>query len=142
VNDIRIVVIFESSYIKYTKLPQALINIVKVILNVVVEVSHVECMLMHNPTPLEISLVRLVFIPDLFLPLCLEQLVSPSVDSLLEAVGITEMELPPQLSTDLSKVAFWKIFRLVKLGPSVILVEIRVHVVYRYCNRYRTPPVP
>jgi hypothetical protein len=32
--------------------------------------------------------------------------------------------------------------RLVKLGPSVIIVEILVHVVHRYCNMYRTPPVP
>jgi hypothetical protein len=91
-NDIRIVVIFESSYIKYTKLPQAFINVVKVILNVVVEVSHVGCMLMHNPAPLEISLVRIVFIPHLLLPLYPEQLFSPSVDSLLEAIRIDTLQ--------------------------------------------------
>jgi hypothetical protein len=72
-------------------------------------------MLMHNPTPLEISIVRIVFISHLLLPLCPEQLVSPSVGSLLEAIGITETELPPQLSTHLSQVAFRKIFRLIGL---------------------------
>jgi hypothetical protein len=30
----------------------------------------------------------------------------------------------------------------VKLGPSVIIVEVRVHVIYQYCNMYRTRPVP
>jgi hypothetical protein len=36
----------------------------------------------------------------------------------------------------------WVPLRPIKLGPSDNLVEIRVHVVYRCCNMYRTPPVP
>jgi hypothetical protein len=36
----------------------------------------------------------------------------------------------------------WVPLRPVKLGPVVILVEVRVHVVYRCCNLYRIPPDP
>jgi hypothetical protein len=36
----------------------------------------------------------------------------------------------------------WVPLRPIKLGPVVTLVEIWVHVVYRYCNLYRIPPDP
>jgi hypothetical protein len=114
-NDIRIVVIFKGSYLKDTKLPQALINEVKIILNVIVEVSHVKCVLMHNPAPLEVSLPMVVVIPHLLLSLSPKKLISPSLGSLLEAVRITETKLPPQLSMHVSKVAFRKHFWLIGL---------------------------
>jgi hypothetical protein len=70
---------------------------------VVVGVTHVKCMLVNNSAPLEIGLVRIVPIPHLLMSSCLEKLVFPCVGSLLEAIGIMEMELPPQLNTYLSK---------------------------------------
>jgi hypothetical protein len=112
-NDIRIVVLFEGSNLKNTKLPQALINEVKVIRNVIVEVSHVEYMLMHIPALLEVSLLIVVVVPHLLLSISPKQLASPSVGSLLETIRITETKLPPQLSIHISKVAvsnhFWLI---------------------------------
>jgi hypothetical protein len=104
-DDIRIVVIFESCYLKDTKLLQALINEVKVILNVIVEVRHVECVLMHNPASLEVCLLIVVVIPHLLLSLYPKQLVTSSVGSLLETIRITEAKLPPQLIMHISKVA-------------------------------------
>jgi hypothetical protein len=80
-------------------------------------------MLVHNPAPLEVGLVRIVLIPYGLLSSCLEQLVSPCVGSLLEAIGITETELPPQLSTHLTKVPFQKFFRLIGLDRSLLVAS-------------------
>jgi hypothetical protein len=91
------------------------------ILNVVVGVTHVKCMLVHNSAPLEIGLVRIVPIPHLLMSSCLEKLVFPCVGSLLEAIGIMEMELPPQLNTYLSKVTFRKLLRLIRLCRSLLV---------------------
>jgi hypothetical protein len=91
------------------------------ILNVVVGVTHVKCMLVHNPAPLEIGLVRIVPIPHLLMSSCLEKLVFPCVGSLLEAIGIMETELPPQLNTYLSKVTFRKLLRLIRLCRSLLV---------------------
>jgi hypothetical protein len=53
-DDIWMVVMLEGCYLNNTQLLQALINEVKIILNVIVQVRHVECMLMHIPTSLEV----------------------------------------------------------------------------------------
>jgi hypothetical protein len=108
-NDISVVVIFKSCKIKHIKLPQALINVAKIILNMVFEVNHVKCILMHNPDPLEISLVRIVLIPHHLLPLGSEQLVSHFVSSFLEPIGVTKTKFPPLLKMHPSKVIIWKL---------------------------------
>jgi hypothetical protein len=122
-NDIRIVVIFQGCYLRNTKLLQAFINEVKVILNVIVEVRHVECVLMHNLAPLEVCLLIVMVIPHLLLTLSPKQLVSSSVGSLLEMVWITETKLPPQLSMHVSKVAFQNHFRLIGLWRSLLVAS-------------------
>jgi hypothetical protein len=78
-------------------------------------------MLVHNPAPLEIGLVRIVPIPHLLMSSCLEKLVFPCVGSLLEAIGIMETELPPQLNTYLSKVTFRKLLWLIRLCRSLLV---------------------
>jgi hypothetical protein len=101
-DDIRIVVMLEGCYLKNTKLPQALINKVKIILNVIVEVRHVESMLMHNPASLKVCLLIVMVIPHLLLSLSPKQFVTSSIGLLLETVRITEAKLPPQLSRYIS----------------------------------------
>jgi hypothetical protein len=82
---------------------------------VIVEVSHVEYMLMHIPALLEVSLLIVVVVPHLLMSISPKQLASPSVGSLLEMIRIMEMKLPPQLSIHISKVAFSNHFRLIGL---------------------------
>jgi hypothetical protein len=119
-NNIGIVVIFEHCNVQNTKLLHTLINKVKIILNMVVVVCHMECMLVHNPASLEMCLVTIMLIPHLPLSVSPKILVSSGIGSLLETVRITEVELPPPLNMHGAKAVIRNLLRHFRVGRSIL----------------------
>jgi hypothetical protein len=119
-NDIGIVVILESCNIQNTKLLHTLINKVKILLNVIIVVCHVECMLVHNPASLEMSLVTIMIIPHLLLSFSPKFLVSSGIGSLLVTVRIMEKELPPLLNMHGAKAVIQNLLWRFRIGRSLL----------------------
>jgi hypothetical protein len=121
-NDIGIVVILECCNVKNTKLLHTLINKMKIMLNVIVVVRHVESMLVYNPAPLELSLDIVVIIPHLLLTFSPEHLVRSSIGPLLETIWITETKHPPLFSMHCAKVAFRNLLQLFGIWRSFLVL--------------------